>query len=375
MIKEKKVLMPINQRNVTFYKSLGYNVDLGCKELEVLISDVKYGSKVKITAICEVCGSENSIMYSKYISNYERGGFNFYSCFGCKNVKKEMTSLNKWGVKSFSETDEFKKKYKKTCLEKYGVENPNMLSDFREKTKKTCLEKWGVCSPLLKEDVIESNRKWMSSDEFKSKSKLTLLNKWGVDSYSKTDEFKQKIFSQKDKIVEKMKKTFLERYGVEYVSQTDNWKSKYLSKLEEISNKKKMTCLERYGVENVSQVEHIYDKIIKSKVDNGQIIPIESISKWEIYKRKVKKITNKNKSNLYENWDGIDYYDGENILKYLSLSHSNRNYPTIDHKISLYFGFANNISPEIIGSIDNLCLTKRYINCMKGKLIEEEFEL
>ena len=375
MIKEKKVFIPINQRNVTFYKNLGYNIDLSSKELEISVSDILGGSSVKITAICEICGSENSIMYSKYKKNYERGGFNFYSCFGCKNVKKEMTCLDKWGVKSFSETDEFKEKFKNTCLEKFGVENPNMLTEIRDKTTVTCIKKYGVCSPLLTSEVIESNRKWMSSPEFKSKSKLTLLNKWGVDSYSKTDEFKKKISMQKDKIVEKMKKTFLEKWGVEYVSQTDNWKSKYLSKLEEIESKKKRTCLDRYGFENVSQVEHIYDRIIKTKIDNCQIIPVESLSDWESYKRKVRKITNKNKTKLYENWDGVDYYDGEKIIKYLSLSHVNRNYPTIDHKISVYFGFINNISPEIIGSMDNLCLTKRYINCIKGKLIEEEFQL
>lgn len=51
------------------------------------------------------------------------------------------------------------------------------------------------------------------------------------------------------------------------------------------------------------------------------------------------------------------------------------NYPTIDHKISVYYGFINNISPEEIGDISNLCITKRWINSTKRDSIESEFNL
>jgi hypothetical protein len=86
-------------------------------------------------------------------------------------------------------------------------------------------------------------------------------------------------------------------------------------------------------------------------------------------------ITNSNKKYLYENWDGNDYYDDELIKGYLSHTSTHRFYPTIDHKISVYFGFMNDISPEEIGALDNLCITKRYINSMKGKLIENNFNI
>jgi hypothetical protein len=33
----------------------------------------------------------------------------------------------------------------------------------------------------------------------------------------------------------------------------------------------------------------------------------------------------------------------------------------------------NSIPPEEIGNINNLCITKRYINSMKNSLIEEDF--
>jgi hypothetical protein len=110
-------------------------------------------------------------------------------------------------------------------------------------------------------------------------------------------------------------------------------------------------------------------------IDNGSIIPDYLLSDFEIYKRKVRNITNSNKKHLYENWNGDDYYDNELIKGYLSHTHTHRFYPTIDHKISVYFGFMNNISPEEIGSLDNLCITKRFINSMKGKLTETFFNI
>ena len=35
-------------------------------------------------------------------------------------------------------------------------------------------------------------------------------------------------------------------------------------------------------------------------------------------------------------------------------------------KISVYYGFKNNISPEELCKLDNLCITKRGINSSKG---------
>lgn len=107
----------------------------------------------------------------------------------------------------------------------------------------------------------------------------------------------------------------------------------------------------------------------------GNIISDENLDDWHIYKRKVRNITNRFKKELYEKWDGSDYYDGEIIKGYLSHTHVHIFYPTIDHKISVLFGFINNIPIEEVGDISNLCITKRYINSMKNSLIESEFSI
>ena len=63
----------------------------------------------------------------------------------------------------------------------------------------------------------------------------------------------------------------------------------------------------------------------------------------------------------------LDHYDNEYIKGNLSLSPISRAYPTIDHKMSTFNGFINKIDYNIIGSLDNLCITKKCLNSIKGK--------
>lgn len=43
-----------------------------------------------------------------------------------------------------------------------------------------------------------------------------------------------------------------------------------------------------------------------------------------------------------------------------------KRYPTMDHKISIYYGFENKIDHYIIANIDNIVITKRSINSSKS---------
>jgi hypothetical protein len=329
MIKEDKVLVKINLRNSTHYKKYGY--DISQKELLVNIDELTKNSKSRVTAICEICSSENSVTYGKYNVNKNRNNKGYYSCFKCKNFEKEKTCLDKYGVKSYSMTSEFKELDRTDWNIKEGY----------IKGREKIIEKYGVDSYFKTKESKEYNKKWMSSDEFKEKSKVKLIEVYGVDSYSKTDKFKFDIESKKDLILDKIRETFIRKYNIDWAS----------------------------------KLNIVKDKVRKTKEDNGSVIPDELLCDWNIYKRKVRNITNSNKKNLYENWNGNDYYDNELIKGYLSHTSTHRFYPTIDHKISVYFGFINNISPEEIGSLDNLCITKRYINSMKGKLIENNFNI
>ena len=150
-----------------------------------------------------------------------------------------------------------------------------------------------------------------------------------------------------------------EKYGVDNVFQLDSVKDKI-----------KITCIKKYGVEHYRQNEKVKEKEKNDRLKNGKQIPDEKLSDYEKYRRDVHYHTRKAKNYLYENWNGLDYYDNEDISENIKLHHNNYGYPTIDHKMSIKKGFQNNIEPGIIGNLDNLCITKRFYNLSKGSLYD-----
>lgn len=368
MFRDEEVLVKINSRNIKYYLERGYEFETfgftESKEYIVKTKDIPENSHIKVNVLCELCESVNLIGVNKFYMNYNRNNKGYYSCFKCKNIEKEKTCIKKYGVNSYSKTDQFKS----TESEKWkGIQKGG------EKGRKTMMERYGADSFFKTEEMRDKSRDWMSSEEFKSKSKKSLIDKYGVDSYSKTDEFKNRIHDQKDTIIEKIRRTFLENYGVDWATKSDVVREKLKLSTEERETKKKITCMDRYGVDNVSKVSEISGRIIQTKKDKSLIIPETLLTEWEVYKKSVRKLTRRNFKKLYNDWNGFDYYDGENIKQYLGFSHTHRFYPTIDHKVSTYYGFFNNFSAEEISKYENLCITKRYINSIKKTLIEEEF--
>jgi hypothetical protein len=113
--------------------------------------------------------------------------------------------------------------------------------------------------------------------------------------------------------------------------------------------------------------------MFKNKYGYNPYIPIESKNDFQKYKDSVWKFTYRVKRELIENWDGYDYYDCQYIKENYKLDSNGSDYPSIDHKISVFDGFRNKIDPSVIGGLDNLCITKRSINKSKGVLSESDF--
>lgn len=93
-------------------------------------------------------------------------------------------------------------------------------------------------------------------------------------------------------------------------------------------------------------------------------------NKSELHKYwvEVRRETRKHKKELYENWDGTDYYTKEDI------SNLSDFYITVDHKNSVVWGFENNIDPKELGRFENLCICSRNTNSSKNYLTEDEFK-
>lgn len=231
-------------------------------------------------------------------------------------------------------------KRKDTCLKKYGVDNFTKTNEYLEKTKSTNNKKYG------KDFYLQSN-------DLKEKRIKSNLDKYGVDHHMKSSKF-----------MDKFKENNIVLFGVDNVS-----------KLDYIKEKKRNTFQKNYGLDHIFCSNDLKGEFFKDKYGYNPYISKDDKKDFDLYKDEVWRLTNKIKKELIENWDGVDYYDNENIRENYTLNYNDNNYPSLDHKISIYDGFKNKIDPSVIGDIDNICITKRSINRKKSILSEANFRL
>lgn len=271
-------------------------------EIEINTDELNKGSHFKIKVKCDVCGKERDNLMYKEYLSNLKSG-GYYSCAG-----KCSTNKNK-----------------NTNLERYGVEHIFQLNYIQDKIKETCLDKYGADS-------------YSKTDKHKEDYKKIMLDKYGVDNPSKSSELQQK-----------KKNIMNERYGVDYYVLSKDFK-----------DKSEKTSLKNYGVDHPMKDRNRVEKMLKARG-----LDFET-DEYKMYRGQVDKHTRRNKKELFENWDGYDYYDNEYIKDNLKLKGQHGDYPTIDHKISVYEGYKNNISPEELAFLCNLCITKRWINSSKN---------
>lgn len=336
MILDKFVKIIVTEKNISRAKVYNEQSNIG-DEIIVPVENLFFSERVIIKVKCDNCGFQYSMIYVNYSNNVRKNN-NLLLCTEC--CKYEKT--------------------KKTCLEKYGVENVSYLKDVINKRKETSMKNWNETNHMKNEIFLKNYKKKnkekygydmpFNSIEIQHKCSLSVKNKYGVDNVFQNNEIKEKI-----------KKTNLEKYGVEIPLQSEEIREKFIK-----------TMINKYGVDNPSKYQEFKDKVINIKIKKGYIIKDDN---WSKYKREVRVITSKYKKVLLENWNGCDYYDNEYIKENFNLNYCDKKYPTIDHKISIISGFINNISPDIIGGIDNLCYTKRTINSKKNYKNEINFYL
>jgi hypothetical protein len=303
MILSEKVEVIINPNNIKWYNSLGYE-NIKCKDTITIIPEhLGIGSHVKIHVKCDSCENEKDIEYREYVKSISK--YNKYACSSkCAQFKNKETNLERYGVEYISQNEDIKNIIKQTNLEKFGVEYASQNEDIKNKVKQTNLEKFGVENP-----------------------------------------------SQCLSCQEKRKETMLERHGVEYYVLSNDFKEK-----------SEETSLKHYGTKHPNQNEENKIKIKEKFIENGFHI---NDNEYKIYGDRVYRETRKNKKELLEKWDGLDYYDNEYIRDNFSLPYHHKNYPTIDHIIPINYGYENNIPFEELAKIENLVITKRTINSQK----------
>jgi len=265
--------------------------------------------------ICPVCGNDTKFNF--------RGFGYFTHC----------------SVKCATNNPEIKKKIVESNIKKFGVANNTQLDYYKK----------------LNSDIYK-NKTEEEKQIIKNKSINTCLKKYNVDNPGKSEIIKQK-----------MKDTCLKNHGVEYSLNR-----------KDVIEKRKQTNLKKYGTENVFQNPEIIKRIRKILSEKGYRLNTEDYTKFDDYYKKCVSLTKINirKSTFKQDWNGYDYYDGEYIKdNYQIYKSNNENYPNIDHKISIIYGFLNNINIEDISSVDNLCFTKRKHNASKQSKTEEQYKI
>lgn len=337
MIKNNECKVEITTRNKKYYNDKNYNCEVG-DIISIDISTMPKKSHNIVTAICEICKSESELSFVKYNTNFDRGGF--YSCKKCSSIKR-----------------------KKTTFEKYGVDYVTQLPELKEKQSE-----------------------WMASKEFRDKSNRTQIDKYG-SLFVQTDRFREDNSTKHKEIIKNKKERGEYNCSLSLSSNRELRESAMFEKyghtysfhVESIKNKIQTTNLEKYGhispFGNKEIQKSIKDNIVYKSLErewtfNGDKYKLDL---FRIYRRKVRYETDLLRKKLFEDWNGYDYYDSEYIKDNLLLNKNDNNYPTIDHKISCFYGFINNLPTTDISNIDNLCITKRIINSKKSQLNEADF--
>lgn len=148
--------------------------------------------------ICPVCGKETTF-------DGIRGGYRKY-CRPCtfkdKSVKEKLQKSlveNHGGIGFASK--EISAAVESTCLEKYGVKNYSQTEEYNQKVKATSLHKYGKEYYMQTDEYIQRTRQiWMqnhggvgfASPGMQSRQKQLMLDKYGVENYAQSEEYHQR---------------------------------------------------------------------------------------------------------------------------------------------------------------------------------------
>lgn len=231
---------------IAYYRNLGYECGYNTV-IDVKVSDLSKGSKVKVRAACDYCGVEVFIPYRDYNKSFITNGK--FSCYNCKGKKAKETNFIKYGTENVSQLEEVKEKKRQTMLNKYGVEHPLQSKEILEKLQKTNLEKYGCKCSFQNENVRQV---------FKN----NMLQKYGVDHPWKVNEIKEKVNN-----------AIFERYGVTNISYN-----------KDIKKKKRQKSQDRYGVDYILQSSEVREQIAKTLYEyNSQKVSNQQYYLYNLY--------------------------------------------------------------------------------------------
>jgi len=286
MILDKFIEIKTTNKNITYYKNLGYDIKSG-DIIKIPPFHLPNACKLKINVKCDICNNIKILSYHSYTRNIEKYGY--YACtIKCSLEKRKQTNIDTYGVEYYTQTPEYIIKTKNTKKEKYGDENYVNI----EKQKQTNKKRF-------------NKESYMSTDIFKVKKIESMIKKYGVKHALQNNEIKEKWIQ-----------TNIDRYQSKCPLSNNNVKNKikktkllkYNDECYNNRNKYKNTILEIYGVDNPMKDDGVKKKLLKTiiakyGVNHHMHIP-EIVNK--VFKNGLK-IKNYKNTNLY--YQGSYEYD------------------------------------------------------------------
>jgi hypothetical protein len=181
MILDKEVRIKNNGRIINHYRSMG--LDVNSEFIIVPIDLVTNGSHIEVSCCCDTCGLMSRMMFKTYKAHTKYDGL--YYCVSCSLIKKKKVINEKYGVDSYTQTQDFKNKSKISCLEKYGTEFYQSSIKYKEQIKNTCLDRYG-CENVMQSSKIFNNQQSISYISYKYKdTELTYQGSYELDFLEK----------------------------------------------------------------------------------------------------------------------------------------------------------------------------------------------
>lgn len=233
----------------------------------------EYVSSQKVNCVCPVCKKV-------YFRTVQRLCWPTI-CRECK-IKNNRHFTNEYRKKLSDASKRnacvIKEKRKNTMLERYGVESYTQSDDFKKKSNETLKKRFGSIHNARKHSVDLGNQRLKESGEYskvifsmKEKREATCIERFGAKSNFLTPEF-----------IEVKRNAMIERYGVEHSMQCEDSKEKarqtFLKRLgvdnpfksDDVRNKSKATMKERYGFEYWQQSDEGRNFLRENWVKNVQ---------------------------------------------------------------------------------------------------------
>jgi hypothetical protein len=277
---------------------------------------VKRLDKTSILAIIR-----NTKEFPSYFSLNER----IYILYNSISISDIICPICKKGYRKFIN---FRKGYSLGCSGRCSLNHPATII----KRKETCMKRYGVES---------SNQ----SSAIKEKKKKTLSIDYEIKMKNKRDKWKETLLNNNP---DKTLKDIYREQGIKAIKKSKEADPGLKNRL----IKTKKTNMEKYGKEFASQTEWFKEEVRRTNIENRdweQLLPKEHKT-WEDYTKEVRRWTLRNVRKYSH------FITGEYCNKM-----------QLDHALSIYDGYYNNISPYFISHIQNLRYITKEENLHKWK--------